>query len=972
MGVVRALQGRIFAVAAGCNPRELMAQVSSTDAASETGGGHRSLALLLAVLLSFGSIVTSRQIEDDEREAIRRNTEHTASMLSSLLQDQVGATAEKLALVHAMHGSDPHLLAAIQGDNTAVLEQRATLIEKSSQGLVDGVYFLAADGRMQFGNHPGAGHAPSRAARQARQSGVAAFGIEFHGDDHLHVHYASAVGGGILNLSASLNGKLDGINRLLRLEMEQHAAMGEPGDTAFGIFRTRPDAGTEFGPLVTTGSFPRASLPYLQRLISSGSPGGETGGYQFRVVPLQDVTGTTVAAAILALDVTTATAAGRLRANRFLMLMLLGSAVAVLLFVVLLERNARRNRENTEQLAAAVATAEAATRAKSEFLANMSHEIRTPMNAIIGLATLSLREPLSETVRDYVAKTRTAAEHLLGIINDILDISKIEAGKLVVEDIWFDLDDVIDGVASLGGMVAADKDIELLIDVDPEAPRRIRGDPLRLGQVLNNLVGNAIKFTDRGEVTLRVAPGEGGRVSFSVTDTGIGLDERQIERLFKAFSQADSSSTRKYGGTGLGLVISQHLVELMGGHIEVSSSPGRGSCFSFVLVPEMKAIPAVQPLAGRRIRVVDEHPAHTRIVAGLLAALGGRIINAIDGDADLVVAGSQRDAEAELATLAEGRPVLLLAPLATPAVRPSPRLQVLHRPVTRRTLEIAAMRALGLRPADSVAVELADRPGEFRGCRILLVEDNPLNQFVASDLLAMTGASLTVASNGLDAVEAVMSSEWDLVLMDVQMPVMDGIAATQSIRAQFDADRLPIIAMTAHAIAEERDRCLAAGMNDFVSKPVDFPLLLQVLRRWLKPAAQLPEPVAQKPAGGMTTPTELAESGFHDFDQAVALRFAMGETARMMTVIESFLRHNQDTPERLRDHARANDRERSREIAHKLKGTSPYVGAVALGEFAARVERATREGHDDWREQVHALAEAVEKLSGKLAALTTR
>jgi signal transduction histidine kinase/CheY-like chemotaxis protein/HPt (histidine-containing phosphotransfer) domain-containing protein len=942
----------------------------ATSAPGTEGGGHRSVALLIAILLIFGSILTSRQIEDDERAAIWRNTDHTASMLSSLLQDQVQSVAEKLALLHDVHAGDPQFRAAIESGQPASLERRVQAVEQASAGLIDGIYLHAPGGETLFSHHRGAAEPLSQAVQYARQSGKAAFGLELHGDEHFHVSYAGPITSqgrtlAYFGLSSSLNSRLEAINRLLRLEMEQHAASGEPGDTAFGIFRL-PSRGTgEARPIMTTGSFPQVDLHYVRELLASPSQRGEARGYQYRVVPLRDISGATVAAAVLALDVASANAAVEARTDRFLTLMLLGSAAAVLLVYLLLAHNARRNRESTEKLAAALAAAEAATRAKSEFLANMSHEIRTPMNAIIGLSTLCLHEPLSGKVRDYVSKTHGAGEHLLGIINDILDISKIEAGKLVVEDIFFELDEVIDGVANLGGMVAAGKALEVLIEVDAATPRRIRGDPLRLEQVLNNLVGNAIKFTESGQIVIGIAPTPteaGPGLRFSVSDTGIGLDEAQLGRLFSAFTQADASSTRKYGGTGLGLVISQRLVSLMGGRIEVSSVPGRGSCFSFVLAPELAAVPAPTPLAGRTVRVVDENPVHARIVGGMLAALGARVeIARLPGsECDLVVVDTHRSAAAEISAAGGRLPVLHLAALHAPTLKEAPRVQVLHRPVTRRMLEYAVQRALGIGAVPQAVADQSVKPGEFSGLRILLAEDNPLNQFVAADLIAMTGATLKTVNNGLEAVQAVAASDWDLVLMDIQMPVMDGIAATLSIRQQRPAESLPIVAMTAHALQEERVRCIAAGMNDFITKPVDFALLLGVLRRWLKPAvASLSTPPLLAPGGPDTEPDS--------FDREVAMRFAMGQTARMMALIETFLKANQETAARLRGHAGRNERLQSRELAHAIKGSSPYVGAVPLGRLAEGVELAAREDHNDWREQVHRLADAVDRVCATLA-----
>ncbi len=950
--------------------RDSAGHSEATAAPGKLGGGYRSVVLLVAILLVVGSITVSRQVTEDERAAIWRNTDHTASMLSSLLQDQVTSVAEKLALLHEVHAGDLDVHAAIESEHLALMARRMRTIQQRTPELIDGVYLHSPGGENLLAHHRGAREPLSQAIEYALQSGKPAFGLELHGDEHFHVSYAAPVTSqgrtiAYFGLSSSLNSRLEGINRLLRLEMEQHAANGEPGDSAFGIFQLPHRGAREWRLIGSTGTFLQDDLHYVHELLASPGQRGETLSHQYRVVPLLDISGATVAAAVLALDVATANAAVDARANRFMVLMLLGSAAAVLLVYLLLAHNARRNQESTEKLAVALTIAEAATRAKSEFLANMSHEIRTPMNGIIGLSTLCLHEPLSGKVRDYVSKTHAAAEHLLGIINDILDISKIEAGKLTVEDIFFELDEVIDGVANLGGIAAAGKALEVFIEIDAATPRRLRGDPLRLGQVLTNLVGNAIKFTESGQIVIGIAPtttDAGPGLRFSVSDTGIGLDETQLGRLFTAFTQADSSSTRKYGGTGLGLVISQRLVSLMGGRIEVSSVPGCGSCFSFVLVPEVEAVPPPTPLAGRTVRLVDENPVHARIVGGMLAALGARVeIDSVPGtECDLVVVDTDRSAAAEISASAGRIPVLHLAALHAQTLIKTPHLQVLHRPVTRRMLEYAVQRGLGnIGQVPKVAADQSVKAGEFSGVRILLAEDNPLNQFVAADLIAMTGATLKTVNNGLEAVQAVASADWDLVLMDIQMPVMDGIAATLSIRQQRPPESLPIVAMTAHALQDERQRCIDAGMNDFITKPVDFAALLGTLRRWLQPLAA-PAPLSQLPV------PEVRNSEPDSFDHEVAMRYAMGQTARMFALIETFLKSNQVTSQRLRGHAGSNERIQSREIAHTLKGSSPYVGALPLSKLAADVEQAVREEREDWREQVHRLADAVDMLCARL------
>ncbi|MBI5901464.1 MAG: response regulator [Rhodocyclales bacterium] len=936
---------------------------------SFAGGGNRSLALLLAVLLLFGSLITSRQIEDDARASIWRNTEHTAVMMRSLLRDHEQAAAEKLALVGEIHARDPSLVAAIEADQTVQLDRRALAIEQSSPGLVDGVEILSPEGKRLFGNHGGMRGSLPAVFEMARRKGGTAYAMDMHEDAHLHVFHVSPVQSqgriiAYLLLSTSLNPKLDTVNALLRLETEQHAAHGQPGDTAFGIFRLRGEAGSNPSLEVAAGDFPVMERQRIQELVASGSERGEIPGYQLRAVNLYDGAGIPFATAVLALDVESAEAAGRLHANQILVLMLAGSAMAVILIYILLERAARRQRGYTRRLAAALAAAEAATQAKSEFLANMSHEIRTPMNAVLGLSALALREAMPEKPRDYVMKAHSAAEHLLGIINDILDISKIEAGKLVVEDIEFDLDEVIERVVGLGATMALGKPVELRVELDSGTPRRIRGDSLRLSQVLSNLVGNAIKFTERGEVVLAVSPAtevSATALRFSVRDTGIGLGEEQIGRLFYPFAQADTSSTRKYGGTGLGLAICRRLVALMGGEVRVSSRLGLGSEFHFTLDPAWGASVEPEPtLVGVPIRVGEADPGLAALVSGLIAGMGARRAG-VGETPQLMIAGSEVEARQMLDAVARV-PLLLIAPFGAELGMASPRVQVLHRPVTRRSLEQTLARILAGATAVLPDAGLAAARPDFRGARILLAEDNPLNQFVAADQISLTGATLVIVNNGREAIAAVEREHWDLVLMDIQMPEMDGIEASRSIRKRCTADELPIIAMTAHALAEERERCLAAGMNDFVTKPVDFPTLMTRLERWLK------SPLARRAVSPAPTFATLRE-GLDHIDQDLALRYAMGETERMIAVIRRFLEQYREMPEVLRDQARGNDREGLRAIAHKLKGSSPYVGAERFGGFAAHVEQAVAVEHEDWREQVHHLADALDVLTGKLAAM---
>lgn len=542
----------------------------------------------------------------------------------------------------------------------------------------------------------------------------------------------------------------------------------------------------------------------------------------------------------------------------------------------------RRASEYAERMAA---EANAANAAKSEFLANMSHEIRTPMNAIMGMSHLAQKTDLTPKQRSYLIKISRAAQSLLTIINDLLDFSKIEAGKMSIERESFILENMFEGMMDIVGLRAEEKGLALLLDIAPDIPPRLVGDSLRLGQVLINLVNNAIKFTQEGEIRVRVRllecePTDSAKVcrlQFSVRDSGIGMNPEQVSRIFQSFTQADSSTTRKYGGTGLGLSISKQLVELMGGDMSVDSEPGKGSTFTFTVVLEVDA----EQISDR-------------------AQVDALRDNSVSAGADRSIATD----EARAGTLS--------------------------------------------------AVDL------LRGHRVLLVEDNEINTEIAVELLADLGIICETAKDGAEGVRRATGESFDLVLMDIQMPGMDGFEATRRIRAaeeaverQRNADggegqaagavRIPIIAMTAHAMGDERDKSLAAGMDDHITKPVDPQKLSATLCRWMPsspPAyiAELPRPAVETAATAVKLPDDIPP-----FDMQAALVRVNNKPELLRKVILRFSQLYSDAPDQLRKLIETGCLPDCERLAHSIKGVAGTLGAQDLYSASAAMERAFRE-----------------------------
>ena len=636
--------------------------------------------------------------------------------------------------------------------------------------------------------------------------------------------------------------------------------------------------------------------------------------------------------------------------------------------------------------------AEAVSQIKDAFLANMSHELRTPMNAVIGLSHLCLQTDMTGKQHDYLQKIHGSAKALLGILNDILDVSKIEAGKMEMDRIPFELENVMGNLATIVGVRSQEKNLEFLLETAPNVPSSLIGDPLRLGQVLINLAGNAVKFSEKGEVIIRadLEQDEGDHVTlrFTVKDTGIGMKQKEIDNLFRPFTQADTSITRKFGGTGLGLTISKRLIEMMGGSIWVESTPGTGSKFMFTVrfdkaeqqvnhdQSELKA------LRGLRVLVVDDNESILIFVKQYLETFTFDVAIA-DNAPDALNAVRKANDEGkpfglvildwkmpnmsglELARKLRGmddlriKPKILLITGYGQNELPLREMDqvvdgILEKPFQQSKLFEAVTRISGW---DNLATGKFRIMGphfnpvlasQFRGAKILLVEDDEINQQVAREMLESYGIIVTIAVNGEEAMAVLKDERFDGVLMDMQMPVMDGLSAAREIRKDAQYANMPIIALTANVMISEQNEILAAGMNDHVGKPIDPDHLVATLAKWVHPSR-----TAGKSAPQESVPQEVPASAAETLPNlpgvkvAASVRRIGGNVVLYYLLLEKFKTNQLQVVSQIREAMAANDAKTAERLAHTLRGIAGTLGAETLQGQAERLESCFKNGSFD-------------------------